>query len=767
MPDYNFDSLSPYDFENLCRDLLQHALGIRLQSFSTGRDDGIDLRFAVSDERSLVVQCKHYARSSLSSLMSHLRRSEAPKVKRLAPNRYVFATSLGLTPANHDAIARVFSPYCRSAQDVYGREDLNNLLSLHPDVERNHFKLWLTSTPVLQRVLRNASYVQSAFDRDEIENHLRVYVQVPSVGQAQQILENTHACIISGIPGIGKTTLAHILLVQYLVDGWEIVTIRQNVTEALERYDLARSKKQVFWYDDFLGQVALAEKLAKNEDRALVQLIKSISDHPHRRFILTTREYILKQAQDHYELLSRADLELHKHMLTLGDYSDLDRARILANHLYFNGVPADHIRELLLDRKYRQIVRHRNYSPRVVQWLTTANRTSQCAPSQYVSLFLDTLENPTRLWEHAFQEQLSQQARQLVVELASFGQMVLLEDLQRAFDSLCSLRVGKYGVAWSSADFSRAIRELEGTFVSVRKYASTTAVGFHNPSIRDYIEHYLGENPQDLMDTVEAALFFDQVNRATLLLLGRATPTEGSGLVGDEGQGIARALERTLDAPGCQIVQVRRWPRGYDVVRADQAKSGRLCSSLLLAETVGEARPYVLAQVDAFADCVDGLSPDRADLVTLIEQGREADWIAEERVHMWLQGMKGYLLETPDTWSEVEALASWRREWPSELSEEEGEALEESMGEAIEREVSYYMEEEPDAEEVQAFAGNLISVTESMGWDHAGNISALEERAEELRPPEPDYDHEEWHGGRPIGGGATDDIDSVFDSLKQ
>jgi hypothetical protein len=45
MADYDFRSLSPHDFELVCRDLLQKPLGVRLESFTAGRDSGIDFRY--------------------------------------------------------------------------------------------------------------------------------------------------------------------------------------------------------------------------------------------------------------------------------------------------------------------------------------------------------------------------------------------------------------------------------------------------------------------------------------------------------------------------------------------------------------------------------------------------------------------------------------------------------------------------------------------------------------------------------------------------
>ena len=47
MADYDFtDCLSALDFELLSKDLLEAELGIQLENFSEGRDEGIDLRYA-------------------------------------------------------------------------------------------------------------------------------------------------------------------------------------------------------------------------------------------------------------------------------------------------------------------------------------------------------------------------------------------------------------------------------------------------------------------------------------------------------------------------------------------------------------------------------------------------------------------------------------------------------------------------------------------------------------------------------------------------
>ena len=87
MPNYDFTSLSSFDFEQLVRDLLQKELNLTLESFTSGRDKGIDLRYSSSDDEDLIVQCKHYAGSGYSKLLSHIKSTEAQKVKKLKPRQ--------------------------------------------------------------------------------------------------------------------------------------------------------------------------------------------------------------------------------------------------------------------------------------------------------------------------------------------------------------------------------------------------------------------------------------------------------------------------------------------------------------------------------------------------------------------------------------------------------------------------------------------------------------------------------------------------------
>src|SRR5262245_16897710 len=133
MPNYDFRSLSPIDFEDLVGDLLSADEGHRYEAFGRGRDSGIDLRHSTAANGSTIVQAKHYRDSGLSKLLSALKK-EKPKVDKLHPTRYVLATSVSLTPSSKNSIIALLAPHVKAPADILGAEDLNALLLKHDDV---------------------------------------------------------------------------------------------------------------------------------------------------------------------------------------------------------------------------------------------------------------------------------------------------------------------------------------------------------------------------------------------------------------------------------------------------------------------------------------------------------------------------------------------------------------------------------------------------------------------------------------------------------
>jgi hypothetical protein len=67
---YDFKTLNDKEFEILVSDLLSQHLAIRVERFRPGKDKGIDGRFFSGPGQETIIQCKHWARSSVASLVS-------------------------------------------------------------------------------------------------------------------------------------------------------------------------------------------------------------------------------------------------------------------------------------------------------------------------------------------------------------------------------------------------------------------------------------------------------------------------------------------------------------------------------------------------------------------------------------------------------------------------------------------------------------------------------------------------------------------------
>ncbi len=505
--DYYFQGLSPHDLEVLVRDLLQAEFGVFFESFSAGPDRGIDLRCA-KGKAGLVVQCKHYPHTNWAVLRRELSQ-EAAKVHRLNPKRYVLATSMGLTPQRKDEIVQLFSPHCRATDDVFGRDDLNNLLNRHTEVERSHHKLWLTSVPVLQRVLNSSIYAEQQGELDHIQRRVSRFVTNPSIGRAVESLNKHHVAVITGVPGVGKSTLAEMLLIEHMERGFEPFRIWEGVEEA--RAVFQRAEKQLFYFDDFLGRTGLRHTTQKNEDERLVRFLRDVNKAPNTRMVLTTREYILNQARQFMEALGTRELDVATCVVNLGDYTPRIRAEILYNHLYFSDLPGAHLEALLRSRTYRVIVRHQNYSPRILEMMTDALNVRTLPPDSYPQSFVDALENPSRVWDVAFRMHLSPEAQHTLLVMVTLPDPVPLGEAEAAFLSLHAARSARYSTQRTAWDWDKALRELDGNFIKTELQDDQHVVDFHNPSIQDFLESHVRNNNADVEDLIVGAAFARQV----------------------------------------------------------------------------------------------------------------------------------------------------------------------------------------------------------------------------------------------------------------
>ena len=146
---YNWSNLSDYDFELVCRDVMSVVLGHRVETFARGRDGGIDLRYS-SGRTHVIGQAKHYLQSTYGDLLTTTKK-EGVKLDALSPKptRYILFTTQSLTPGRKAELCKILHPYCKRQNDIYGVGEIEGLIADNPNIEENHYKLWLASVSVL------------------------------------------------------------------------------------------------------------------------------------------------------------------------------------------------------------------------------------------------------------------------------------------------------------------------------------------------------------------------------------------------------------------------------------------------------------------------------------------------------------------------------------------------------------------------------------------------------------------------------------------
>lgn len=502
MANYTFQNLSPFDFEMLCKEIIEYKTNKQFEAFTIGRDGGTDLRY-IEKTKKIIVQCKHYEKTGYNGLKTNLK-NEKKSVTKLNPSKYIIMTSVGLTPDNKDELKSLLSPFIKKTSDIIGATEINAILNKNESIIRHHFKLWMMSAGVIDQILHNSIYKRSEINKESIEHNIKIYVKNNFYNKALRILEEKSICIISGIPGIGKTSMAEMLAYQMCCKNYEFYSIN-NIAEVLTI--LNEPRKRVFYYDDFLGATQYEDK---NEYKDFQKVIQYILKRNDTKLILTTREYIYQQGLSKSEKL--AQLDLNSNILQLSDYTQYDKALILYNHLYYFSVPQNLYNYLIKDKHYLKIINHKNYSPRLIEWLVTSKKIETIQDGEeYYKVFMDSLDNPAQVWKKTFENNISECSRFLLYCLCLAGKLVETEKLGiilKQWLKVC-------GVIKSAIDFEilfkNSLKELENSFISIQIQGTKNYITLHNPSIEDFLTSRLSVSSEIIREYSKLPiLFWDQ-----------------------------------------------------------------------------------------------------------------------------------------------------------------------------------------------------------------------------------------------------------------
>ncbi|MEI0796134.1 restriction endonuclease [Brachyspira pilosicoli] len=499
---YDLTNLNDYEFELLIRDILEKKLGIELRTYAKGKDDGIDIQ-AYYTENNIIVQVKHYCRSTYSSLLNSLKK-ELDKINKLKPEKYYIVTSLALTPNNIKNIYNMFSSYMSDTSNIIDLSEINKLLEENTDIVERHYKLWLSSSYILQIINNQNILIDCEYLIDDIKKEKHLYVQTSFYKKSIDILDKNHVIIITGDPGVGKTTLSKMLVLFYLEKNYNVRYSSDSSIKDIKKSIFKGKNKEVILIDDFLGQHYL--ELRENYAKELKTLI-SHSKMCNKKLILNTRITIMNEAKNSFIEFDKIIKENDTVLIDLNEISNYERALILYNHMYFSDIPKSYFNNIKKNKNYYRIINHNNYNPRIIEYITSNYKDVKS--DEYINFIIDNLNNPAKIWENEFVKRIEKVDRIMMYTIYSLtNHYIDINILKESFNKrLFELK----NMDTTINNFDSTLNRLSNSLVKINIDSNNNKnISVLNPSINDYIFNYLRDNENEIMNILNNAVYIEQ-----------------------------------------------------------------------------------------------------------------------------------------------------------------------------------------------------------------------------------------------------------------
>jgi len=172
--------------------------------------------------------------------------------------------------------------------------------------------------------------------------------------------------------------------------------------------------------------------------------------------------------------------------LTIKNLNTFDQARILYNHIWFSKLTEEYIDEYYKDKRYKEIINHTNFNPRLIEFITDIDRLTIYSSSDYWNYILNILNNPKDIWNDCFKIQTNAYVRNLVKLTVFNGGAISEYDLRNSYAMLNKIEKLQ-NTSHTEKDF-RTISQLStNSFLSRNKMPTEVTYSLFNPSIADYV----------------------------------------------------------------------------------------------------------------------------------------------------------------------------------------------------------------------------------------------------------------------------------------
>ena len=244
--------------------------------------------------------------------------------------------------------------------------------------------------------------------------------------------------------------------------------------------------------------------MRSEQSTALVELIKYVKRRPSKILILNSRVTIFHEAQQRQQSLSqsldRDDFKVF--ILDIDKLSDVEKAKILYNHLAFSEIPDEYLSDIRRDQHYRAIVSHRNYSPRIIEFVCSPKRYHDVAPQNFFDFIMKHLDNPREMWADEYINRLEQVDRVLLQTIYSLtATWIDIDTVRHCFENRINSNIS---IDKTKDPFSCSLNRLNSGFVKIVDQNGKRGISMYNPSVNDFITARFRNNPAERNDLIRS-----------------------------------------------------------------------------------------------------------------------------------------------------------------------------------------------------------------------------------------------------------------------